>query len=393
MVERLIDIAAQRLAVDPAELRRRNLLRPEQLPWRTPFGVAMHSVNFPAVLDRALQQSAWTKRADNVRRGTVRQGRGIAFTIEGYDSTYDESVEIVVNCEGRVEIRIGTKSGGQSHETTYTQLAADAFQLPPDAISIVQGDTDLIAHGNGTGASRSLTTGGSAILKTAATLLETARSIAATCLQCKPEDLTYSAGCYVKRGPLPGSIDLAAIAGSMPEHSLQVTDVFRPEQFTFPGGCHIASVEVDLATGKVRLLDYHAVHDPGVAVNPTIVEGQLHGAIVQGVGAALMEHVRFDPMSGQIVTATFQDYAMPHAHDIGPITIGLHGTPCASNLVGAKPVGEAGTVAAPPAVINAIIDAIGMPGIDHIELPATAEQVWRAIEKNRLRSHVAHIAH
>jgi carbon-monoxide dehydrogenase large subunit len=375
VVERLVDKAAHRLGLDPAEIRRRNLVPPDALPYRAPTGAVIHSVDFPAVLERAVSRSGWTARPSS---GVLRRGIGMAFAIEGFGTSYDEAAEILVDGAGRVEIRIGTKSSGQSHETTYAQVAADALKIDADRITIVQGDTALIQRGNGTGASRSMTTGGSAILATAARLIETGKTIAAELLQCRPEAIAYRAGSFeVARGG--ASVSLASVAAAAPEGGLHVTASFRPTDSSFPGGCHVAEVEVDTETGTVRVLAYTAVHDAGTVVNPTVVEGQMHGGIAQGIGAALMERCCYDPDSGQAITASFLDYAVPRSSDLPCFDIDLFGTPCRSNPLGAKAVGEAGTVVAPGAIANAIVDALRPLGIDHIDLPATPDRVWRAI--------------
>ncbi|MDB5551093.1 MAG: carbon monoxide dehydrogenase [Rhizobium sp.] len=377
-VERLVDMAAAKLAMDPVALRRRNLIRPESLPWTAPTGVTFHSVDFPAVLEAAVGG----RKPLSPRRKSDRfcYGVGVAFTIECYAASLGESAEVLVREDGSIEIRIGTKSSGQSHETTYAQIAADAFGLPCERFKIIQGDTRLVRQGNGTGASRSLTVGGSAIIRAIDRLLDEARVIAAQAMQCSPETLDYAGGTFTQRGVLASSVSIFALCEAQPNGCLRGVGDFKPSQFTIPGGCHVASVEVDKETGRVRVLDYRLVHDAGVAVNPTIVEGQLHGGIVQGIGAALSEMVHFDAESGQLVTASFQDYAMPRAASACGLSVSLLGVRCASNLIGAKPVGEAGTVGAPPAIINAIINAIDCPSVSHIELPATSERVWQALQ-------------
>ena len=382
-IERLVDMAALRLGMDRAELRRRNLLRPEALPWASPMGTLVHSVDFPAVFDAALAHAQWQRKSARPRdhRPGSSRGIGIGFTIEAYGITYDEAAEIVVDGTGEIEIRVGTKSSGQGHETIYAQIAADVLEADATAISVVQGDTRRIEYGNGTGASRSTTTGGSAVSQAARSFLQQARDLAAGLLQCAAGDLDYDRGWFLRRGHAGIAIDLAAIARSMPGEVLHVRDRFVPEQFNFPGGCHVAEVEVDHETGMVRVLSYVAVHDAGVAINPTIVEGQLQGAVAQGVGAALMESGAYDSASGQMIAASFLDYALPRAGDLSDFGMFLHGTFCTSNPLGAKAVGEAGTVAAPPAIVNAIVDALRDHGVTHIDLPATPRRIWQALRE------------
>jgi carbon-monoxide dehydrogenase large subunit len=327
------------------------------------------------VLAAATTRARWGSRGERRAVAGRLRGSGMAFTIEAYGTSYDEAAEIVAHGNGRVEVLIGTKSSGQSHETTYAQIAGDALDLEVTALTIVQGDTALIARGNGTGASRSITTGGSAITCAAALFLVEARKIAGRLLQCEPDALAYAGGCFLAAG---AQVDLAAIARSLPGSRLHVTGSFRPEQASFPHGCHIAEVDVDPETGEVELVSYCAVQDAGVAINPTVVESQLRGGIAQGIGAALMERVRYDAW-GQAVTASFLDYALPRAADMSRIDVALRGIACASNPLGAKAVGEAGTVAAPPAIINAIVDALSTLGIEHLDMPATPDRIWAAL--------------
>lgn len=383
VVERLVDMAARRLGFDPAEIRRRNLVTPAELPFTTPTGMTMHSVDFPAVFTKALAQSGWQRKyRENATfpHPTRRRGTGLAFTIEAYASNYEEQAELIADADGTVEVRIGTKSGGQSHETSYAQIAADALDLYPDRVRVLQGDTSLIERGHGTGASRSITTGGSAIKLAAGTLLSEARARAATLVQCRPDELRYQRGRFHHVSRAGVEIDLGAIARQQPSGVLHVRGVFRPHRATFPGGCHVANVEVDTETGIVTLLDYTVLHDAGTAINPMVVAGQLKGGVAQGIGAALMEIARYDADSGQAITATFLDYAIPRAADLAVIDIGLHGTPCASNPLGAKAVGEAGTVGAPAAIANAIVAALADLGVEHIDLPATPALIWQVLQ-------------
>jgi carbon-monoxide dehydrogenase large subunit len=380
-LERLVDMAAAKLSIDPVEIRRRNIIKTESLPWMAPTGVTFHSVDFPATLDVASKSMSIVKPRKKDNRFCY--GSGLAFTIECYSASFGESAEIVVKGTGPIEIRIGTQSAGQSHETTYAQIASDMFGLPNEAFKIIQGDTMLVERGNGTGASRSLTVGGSAIIRASTELIEMSRLFAAEMMQCSPESLVYAAGRFSQKGELGSSIDIFALSEGRPEGSIRASGDFKPSQFTIPGGCHVAKVEVDLETGRVRLLEYRLFQDAGVAVNPMIVEGQLHGGIVQGIGAALNEVVRFDLESGQLITASFQDYAMPRSDGVCRLDVSLVGVSCASNLIGAKPVGEAGTVGAPPAIVNAILSAISCANVQHIELPATPERVWQALQHRK----------
>jgi carbon-monoxide dehydrogenase large subunit len=383
-IERLVDMVAAKLSIDPIEIRRRNLLKAGSLPWKAPTGVTFHSVDFPAILEAASSAVSASKQRKAGDRFCY--GCGVAFTIECYAASFGESAEIVVKGTEPIEILIGTKSAGQSHETTYAQIASQMLELPSDVFKIIQGDTLLVGQGNGTGASRSLTVGGSAIVCASVELIKMSRSLAAEMMQCSADDLIYEAGRFSKKSEFGSSIDIFSLSESQPGGAIRAGGEFKPSQFTIPGGCHVAEVEVDLETGRVRLLKYRLIQDAGVAVNPLVVEGQLHGGIAQGIGAALSEVVRFDIESGQLVTASFQDYAMPWADSACRLDVSLLGVRCASNLIGAKPVGEAGTVGAPPAIVNAILNAINCASVQHIDLPATPERVWRAIHSRNIRA-------
>jgi len=392
LVERLMDAAARALGLDPVELRRRNLIPPGAMPYRTAVGVTYDSGDFPANMARALALADHAgfaaRRAASAATGRLR-GFGLANCIESCGSGFDEGAEIRLAPDGSATLLIGTKSSGQSHETVYAQLLADRLGLPASAIEVVQGDTDRIASGNGTGACRSLTVGGSAALLTAERLIETGRPIAAGLLEVAAEDLEYGAGAYRVAGTDRG-VTLAEVARAAAEAGsegngigLVARERFKPADGTYPAGTHVAEVEVDPDTGAVRLLGYTIVHDAGRVVNPLVVAGQLHGGVAQGVGQALLERAAYDPDSAQVLAGSFMDYAMPRADDLPGFALALTETPTAINPLGAKSIGEAGPTAAPPAVIGAILDALAPLGVRHIDMPATPERVWRAIAAAR----------
>jgi carbon-monoxide dehydrogenase large subunit len=306
-------------------------------------------------------------------------GLGVANAIECCGSAFDESAEIVADADGGATILIGTKSSGQSHETSYAQIAAEVLGLPPGRVRVVQGDTDAIGRGNGTGACRSLTTGGSALLRATEALVENGRRMAAEQLEASPADIAYAAGTYSIAGT-DRRVTLAELAA---ESRLAGEASFRPADGTWPAGCHVAEVEVDPETGRVALLRYAFAHDVGRTVNPMVVLGQLQGGLVQGIGQALMEHAVYDPDSAQVMAGSFMDYAMPRASDIPAFDGALLCTPTALNPRGAKAVGEAGPTAAPPAVMSAILDALAPLGVAHLDMPATPERIWRAIRDYR----------
>jgi carbon-monoxide dehydrogenase large subunit len=385
VIERLMDAAARQVGLTPEEIRRRNLVT--SWPWRTPLGSTYDSGDYAAAMDRALLLAGAdgfaARRAESEARGRLR-GLGIANVIECCGSAFEESAWLRADADGGATVLIGTKSSGQSHETAYAQLVAQALGLPPAMIRVVQGDTDAIISGNGTGACRSLTTGGSALLRAGEALVEAGREAAATLLEASVTDVAYAAGRYVIAGTDRG-VSLAALAAAAEQEggTLTGTARFRPEDGTWPAGCHVAEVEVDPETGGVVLLGYAFAHDVGIAVNPMVVLGQLQGGCVQGIGQALMEHAVVDAETAQPLAGSLMDYALPRASDIPSMAGALLCTPTALNPLGAKAVGEAGPTAAPPAVVNAILDALAPIGVRHIDMPATPELVWQAIRDCR----------
>ena len=380
VVERLFDAAARQLGIDATELRRRNLVPAEAMPWRAAVGVTYDSGDYPAAMDRALDlaeaDALPARRAESRARRRLR-GFGVANCIENCGSGFDEGAEVVADADGGVTVLIGTKSSGQSHETAYAQVASEILGIPPARIRVVQGDTDAIARGNGTGACRSMTTGGSAVLRSAQALVEAGRFRAAEALEAARDDIGYAAGRYSVLGTDRG-VTLAALAE---QGRLAGAERFGPKDGTWPAGCHVAEVEVDAETGQVALLRYAFAHDTGRAINPMVVMGQLQGGLVQGIGQAMMERVAHDAESAQLLTGSFMDYAMPRAADIPSFNGALLSTPTALNPLGAKAVGEAGPTAAPPAVVAAILDALAPLGVRHLDMPATPETVWRAIRE------------
>ncbi len=288
--------------------------------------------------------------------------------------------------DGAVVVRIGTMSNGQSHETVYAQLLADRLGVALERIRVVQGDSDETPDGMGTGASRSMTVGGSALVHAADAAIGAGRELAADLLEAASADIAYDAGLYrvvgTDRVVRLEDVAARAVAAGAPR-GLSAARRFVPVAPTFPSGCHIAEVEVDPETGAVALVGYAAAHDVGRALNPMVVEGQLAGGIAQGVGEALLEVARFDPASGQLLTGSLMDYALPRASDLPAIATRILEVPCRITPTGAKAVGEAGPTAAPAAVINAIVDALAPLGVRHIDMPATPEAVFRAIAAAR----------
>ncbi len=389
LVERLIDAAARELNIDRIALRRRNIVGPEVMPHTTPVGKIYDSGDFRLVLDAALATTDWAgfeaRRAEAAARGK-RRGIGLAYYLEATGGGPTERAEIRFADDGFVDVFVGTQSTGQGHETAYVQLTVDRLGVPGERVRVRQGDTDTIPEGGGTGGARSLYSEGQAILATAATVIEKGRLAASDALEAAPADIVFEAGRFSIAGTDRGIgiMDLAATqraraASGEDATTLDAAEVAQIKAHTFPNGCHIAEVEVDPETGRVAVLRYSVTDDVGRAVNPLIVRGQVHGGVAQGIGQALLENTVFDPASGQLLSGSFMDYSLPRADDLPDIEVNLIEVPCLTNPLGVKGAGEAGAVGSPPAVINALIDALAPLGVAHIDMPATAERVWRAL--------------
>jgi carbon-monoxide dehydrogenase large subunit len=342
-------------------------------------------------LDDALKRADWTgfpaRRAAAQKNGRLR-GIGIAYYMEVCSGGDDETTEIRFEPSGDVSVLIGTQSNGQGHQTAYAQVVADRLGVPFEKIRVLQGDTDVIETGNGTGGSRSIPVGGSAIIRAAEAVLEKAKALAAHRLEAAPHDLEFIDGSFriVGTDRRIGLVELAKVArdkSALPEGmepGLDQKGNFKPPSNTFPNGCHICEIEIDRDTGEVEIKRFVAVDDFGRILNPMLAAGQVHGGVGQGVGQALLEHSIYDPSSGQLVTGSFMDYAMPRAHDAPMIEVASHPVPTKSNPLGAKGCGEAGTSGGLPAVANAVIDALSEYGIRHLEMPMTPARIWQAIE-------------
>ncbi|MEY2883163.1 MAG: hypothetical protein RL490_887 [Pseudomonadota bacterium] len=377
IMERLIEAAARELGLGVDEIRRRNLLTPAELPHDNGIGLTFDIGNFPAVLDKALAQADWAgfpaRKAEAARKG-LRLGRGIAYYVEiaGGGGT-DEYADVRVASDGMVEMAVGTQSNGQGHETAYAQVLSEKLGIDMEQIRIVQGDSDRLDQGHGTGGSRSMAFGGGAVLASADALIE--RGIELAKVDLDAAEVDYADGLFRARGT-NATRSLAEIAaahpGGLDGRSKYTTGKPAP---TFPNGCHIAEIALDPATGKVTVTQYSLVDDFGKLVNPMLVEGQIHGGVAQGLGQALLEDVVYTE-DGQLVTGSFMDYGVPRADDM-PTAIGFDtlGTPSPTNPLGVKGCGEAGTIGAMPSIMNAIIDALDGT---QIEMPATIEKLWRA---------------
>lgn len=392
LLERLVDCAARETGIASDELRRRNFIPAAAFPYRNALGVTYDSGAYAEVLDRGLALGRWAefpaRRAAALARGRYR-GLGLSYTIEACGFGVDEEASVAIGADGRARVLIGTMSNGQSHETVYADLVAETLGLPAGAVDIVQGDTDVVPSGNGTGASRSITVGGSALALACRDLLATAVPLAARLLQTEPSRVLCAGGGFRDRdgqGTLSWR-DLARAAADKtlaPDPAapgLHARHRFSPTNYTFPNGCHLCELEVDPETGTVAVEAYVIVHDVGRAIGPRIVSGQLQGGVTQGIGQALLEEVVYDRPSGQLLSGSFLDYAMPRAHDLPPYAVDLCEIRSTVNPLGARSCGEAGPTAAPPAVINALIDALAPLGLRHLDMPATPLRVWQAIHR------------
>ena len=389
LVERLIDAAARELGAERIEFRRRNMVPPSAMPHSTPVGKTYDSGDFRTVLEAAANKIGWSGFPSRKTRSAAngkRRGLGISYYLEATGGDPTERAEIRFADDGFVDVYVGTQSTGQGHETAYVQLVSNKLGIDADQIRIRQGDTDTIPVGGGTGGARSLYSEGQAILVTTDSVIEKGKQAASEVLEAAPADIEFTDGHFAIAGT-DRSIDILHLAetqrvkASRGEQAvtLDAAEVAQIDFHTFPNGCHMAEVEVDPETGRVELQRYLVCDDFGKAVNPLIVRGQVQGGVAQGMGQAVMEHTVYDPSSGQLLSGTFTDYALPRADDLPEIEVELLEIPCATNPLGVKGAGEAGAVGSPPAVINAIIDALADDGVKHLDMPATPESVWRAL--------------
>jgi carbon-monoxide dehydrogenase large subunit len=386
LIERLVDVAAREIDITSDAIRRKNLIKPKAMPYTTPTGKVYDSGDFAGVMARAQEVADWkgfNKRAAASKRAGKLRGIGIATYIEACGNNGPETANLQLDRDGGVTVLIGSQSTGQGHATSYAQLVAERLDLPPERVRVVQGDTDAIATGAGTGGSSSIPIGGVSVDRAAKTLGEQLKQLAADALEAAATDMEISDGAVRVAGTdrVISFADLAALPQAKPE-SLRASNQFGTELPTFPNGAHIAEVEVDPLTGATAIVNYVVVDDFGATLNPLLLAGQVHGGAVQGIGQALMEDTVYDVASGQLLSASFMDYAMPRAADAPDFIFETRNVPCKNNPLGVKGAGEAGAVGSCPAVINAVADALWRGHrIRHIDMPATAPKVWAAIEQ------------
>ncbi|MBM3486535.1 MAG: xanthine dehydrogenase family protein molybdopterin-binding subunit [Alphaproteobacteria bacterium] len=396
VIERLIDKAAAEMGFDRVALRRRNTIPPSAMPFKTGLVFTYDCGEFEKNMDMALEMAdyaGYPARAAATRtRGRLR-GLGITNTIEQAASPNIESAAVRFDPSGTVTLLIGSVSHGQGHDTTFKQILSERLGLDTDLIRLVAGDTDKITYSRGTFGSRSATTAGTALVIAADKVIAKAKKIAAHVLEASEGDIVFAGGRLTIAGTDRGIglIEVAKIAynpAKLPaeiEPGLDETGQFLPKVPNFPNGCHVCEVEVDPETGQITVERYAVVDDVGTVINPLLLKGQVHGGIAQGLGQALMEYVHWDHGSGQLVTGSFMDYAMPRADDLCAIEVKANAVPTKTNSLGVKGAGEAGTVGALPAVMNAVIDALAPLGVGHIDMPLTPERVWSAIRANERR--------
>jgi carbon-monoxide dehydrogenase large subunit len=395
LMERLMAAAARELGVDPTELRRRNFIAPAAMPFKTTAGETYDSGEFAKVMDAAMKQADWSgfrQRRNEAQGRGMRRGIGMAYYIESTMGDPQEMAAIKFETDGTVSVAVGTQSNGQGHETAYAQVLHDRLGVPFEKIRIVQGDTALLKLGGGTGGSRSLTAEGMAIRDCADDVIERGRHYAAQELETAVADIAYDRETaefgVVGTDRRIGILELAqkARASTSPpegfEGGLDAEATAQIDAYTFPNGCHVAEVEVDPDTGVVQIVNYVAVDDFGVVLNPMLVAGQVHGGVVQGIGQALYEHAVYDD-NGQLLSGSFMDYCMPRADGVPAMQVSTIEVPCQNNPMGVKGCGEAGSVASPAAVINAIIDALADLGVTSVDMPATPQSLWRLIQQHR----------
>ena len=409
LLERLMDVIAHDTGLDKIELRRRNFIPTDAFPYQTPVALQYDSGDYFTTLRVGLEQSDWNgfpaRRAEAASRGRLR-GIGISTYVEacgiapsavvgslGARAGLYECANIRVHPTGSVTVFTGAHSHGQGHETTFAQLVVDQLGVPMDQVDIVHGDTAKIPFGMGTYGSRSLAVGGSAMVKAMDKIITKGKRIAAHLMEAAVEDIEFKDGRFSVAGTdkskALSEVSLAAyIPHNYPideiEPGLDETAFYDPKNFTYPGGCHVCEVEIDPDTGTVSMINFTAIDDIGRVINPMIVEGQVQGGVAQGICQALMENAFYDHQ-GQLVTGSFMDYQMPRAHDFAGLHVGTENTMCTHNPLGSKGVGEVGAIGSPPAVINAVVDALRDYGIRHFDMPATPEKIWTIIQANQPR--------
>jgi carbon-monoxide dehydrogenase large subunit len=392
IMERIVDQAAREMKIDPAELRKKNLIRPDTFPFETRTGWTYDSGNYAAALAKCQTLADWVgyaaRRTESQAAGKYR-GRSISYYVDN-TGVFNERMELRFDPSGDVTIIAGTLSHGQGHETSYAQMVADWLSMPLDKIHLLQADTDEVAIGRGTYASRSMMIGGSALRAAADEVIERGKRFAAHFMEASAADITFADGAFTIAGtdrsmPIEQVAQMSFIPVGLPSElgvGLQGAGAFNSDMPSFPNGCHICEVEIDPETGEATLDRYTVVDDIGMVINPLLAKGQIMGGVAQGAGQALLEDVVYDRDSGQLLTGSLMDYGIPRADTVPTISIDFSPVPSTTNPLGAKGVGEGGTVASTPTVMNAILDALVPLGVTDVPMPATPERIWHAIQKH-----------
>ena len=383
LLERLVDAAARQTGIDRIELRRRNLIARAEMPWRSPTGAVYPPADFPRNLEIGLEAIDWAcfpeRRRASEASGRLR-GIGVSVYVENAGGAPAEFADVRIGGNGEVVLHVGTQDFGMGHATVFAQVAADVLGIEPAAVRVVDGDTDLIGIGFGGHGSRCARIGGGAVVQGTRAVVEQGRALAAELLEAATADIEFAAGRYLIRGTdrRIGLFEVARAAETRGQ-PLAAAETFETEAPSYPSGCQLCEVEVDPATGRVTILRHVMVADPGRVLNPLIVTGQLHGGIAQGIGQALLERVVWDEVSGQLLSGSFMDFAVPRADDLPSFTTAFNALPADDNPLGVKGIGEGPTTGSPPAVVNAVLDALSGRGVTALDMPLTPERVWRAL--------------
>ena len=385
IIERLMDEAARTLNMDPRELRKRNVVTPEQMPYKNAMGQVYDSGLFAQTIDAVSIASDWDGFSERKRAAEARgmlYGRGLASYVEWTGGNqFTEQAHLTATSDGRFILHSATQGMGQGLETTFAQMVAGALNVPIDRVTVMQGDTDMIT-GYGSVGSRSLFVGGNAVATSAADFLDKARDLASEALEASQADLAYDAGKFVVVGT-DRAVSIESLAAAQEGGVLKVESQSTVGGPTWPNGSHVAEVEIDPETGVVRIARYTTVDDVGTPMNPMLVDGQIHGGLAQGIGQALYENTVYDA-DGQLLTASFQDYCVPRADDLPFFDTALqNGSPCLTNALGAKGCGESGTVGGTPTIVNAVMDALAVHGVRDLQMPLTAHKIWGALQAAR----------
>lgn len=388
-IERAMDVAAGEMGITPDDIRRRNFISPQQMPYSTALGATYDSGDFGRNMEDAMRLARWEefpqRRQRALAEGKLR-GIGLASYIERCAGGAPEQARLTVDKQGHVTLYIGTQSNGQGHETAFRQILCERLGLSFDDITVVQGDSDLIATGGGTMGSRSVPVGGSAIGMASEKIIERAKAKAAELMECAVSDVEFTAGEFriVGTDRIQSFKAVAAAASEAASQAGQPgfdeAETFAPEVATFPNGTHVCELEIDRDTGVIDIVDYTVVDDFGRVINPLLLEGQVHGGIAQGIGQALLEYCAYESDSGQLVSASFMDYTMPRADHLPMIRFQRNEVPCTTNPLGIKGAGEAGAIGAPPAVVNAVVNALAEHGVRHLDMPITANRIWQILQ-------------